>query len=372
MPRPGGDTLADVLLVGKREKFALLLRLDLVKVALIGVGRMGSAIAERLRGAGHELRTYDVRPGAGDSSSIAEAARGAAVVLFSLPDGAAVEAVAAELRAPALLVDLTSSHPHVTRRVAARVRELGIEMLDAPLSGGVAGARDGRLTAMVGGPPGLLERARPVLSAFASNILWAGELGAGDTVKALNNALSAVALTVSSDMLVRAVAAGEEAPAIVERFNRGRARSQNSEVKFVRDVLPASYAAGFSAGLMGKDVETALDIAAVHSLRTPIVSAVHDVWRRFVAAEGGEADFTRIHAWLQGLGRPPLDSARGEAVIWNASLAAGREMLAVAAAEGLERKRTLDIVNASTGRSEATRAGLEGDLEEVDGWPWSI
>ena len=333
---------------------------------------MGSAIAERLRGADHQLRTYDVRPGAGDSGSIGEAARGAAVVLFSLPDGAAVEAASAELREPALLVDLTSSHPEITRRVAAHLAERGVEMLDAPLSGGVAGAREGRLTAMVGGPRSLLERARPVLSAFASNIVWAGELGAGDTVKALNNALSAVALTVSADMLVRAVAAGEEAPAIVERFNRGRARSQNSEVKLVRDVLPASYAAGFSAGLMEKDIETAIDIAAAHALETPTVGAVHAAWRRFVSAEGGEADFTRIHIWLQGLRRPRLESAKGEAVVWNACLTSGREMLAVAAAEGLEPKRTLDIVNASTGRSEATRAGLEGELEEVDGWPWSI
>jgi 3-hydroxyisobutyrate dehydrogenase len=343
-----------------------------VKVALIGVGRMGGAIAERLRGAGHQLRSYDVRPGAGDSSSVVEAAGGAAVILFSLPDGAAVEAAAGELREPALLVDLTSSHPQITRRVAARLARRGIEMLDAPLSGGVAGAREGRLTAMVGGPPALLERARPVLSAFASNIVWAGELGAGDTVKALNNALSAVALTVSSDMLVRAVAAGEEAPAIVERFNGGRARSQNSEVKFVRDVLPGSYSAGFSAGLMEKDIQTALDVAAGHALKAPTVSAVHAAWRRFVAAAGAEADFTRIHAWLQGLQRPRLESAKGEAVVWNVCLAAGREMLAVAAAEGLERKRTLDIVNASTGRTEATRAGLQGDLEEVDGWPWSI
>ena len=343
-----------------------------MRIALIGVGRMGSAIAERLRGTGHQLRTYDVRPGAGDSESIAGAARGAAIVLFSLPDGAAVEAAAAELREPALLVDLTSSHPRITRRVAGRMAELGVDMLDAPLSGGVAGALEGRLTAMVGGPPRLLERARPALSAFASNILWAGELGAGDTVKAINNALSAVALTVSSDVLVRSVAAGEEAAPIVERLNRGRARSQNSEVKLVRDVLPATYAAGFSAGLMAKDIETALDIAAGHGLDTPTVRAVQAAWRGFVAAEGGEADFTRVHAWLQGLRRPPLEPAKGETLVWNACLAAGREMLAVAAAEGLDRRRTLDIVNASTGRSEATRAGLEGELEEVDGWPWSI
>ena len=343
-----------------------------MKLALIGVGRMGSAIAERLRGAGFELRTYDIRPGAGDAASISAAAAGADIVLFSLPDGPAVEAAARELHDPALLVDLTSSHPAITRRVGAQLQSRGIALLDAPLSGGVGGARLGRLTAMVGGSETDLERARPALGAFASNIRHACPLGAGDTVKAVNNALSAVALTVSSDMLVRAAAAGGEPLAAVEGWNAGLARTQNSEVKFPRDVLSGTYDAGFRAGLMEKDLATALDIARVHSLAVPTVEAVADAWSLFVADEGVGVDFTRVHAWFESRGRPPLDPDSGARVIWNACLAAGRELIAVTRAEGLDDERVLDIVNASTGRSEATRRRLQGDFQEVAEWPWSI
>lgn len=343
-----------------------------MKIALIGVGRMGSAIAGRLRAAGFELRTYDVRPGLGDAASIPEAASKAEIVLFSLPDGRAVEAAAAELREPALLLDLTSSHPRVTRRVAAELGTRDIAMIDAPLSGGVGGARMGRLTAMVGGREDYLERARPVLRAFASKVVHAGPLGAGDTVKAVNNALSAVALTVSADMLARAVAAGCAPSAVVDSWNAGPARSQNSEVKLPRDVLSGAYSAGFSAGLMEKDVETALDIAHGHGVEAPTVAAVAGAWRRFVHDEGADVDFTRMHAWLVAQGRPALDPDSGARVIWNACLSAGRELIAVTRAEGLDDDRVLDIVNASTGRSEATRARLQGDFQEVAEWPWSI
>ncbi len=318
-----------------------------MRIALAGVGRMGGAIAGRLRAAGHRLTLYDP----------------------CLPDAHAVEASLPGLveAAPPVVVDLTSSLPATTRRVAAALAPLGVDLLDCPLSGGVAGARAGTLTAMVGGDRELLERVRPVLAAFASNIRWAGRLGSGHATKALNNVLSAVSLAGTAEMLVTAVACGAAEAAAVEAFNAGSARSQNSEVKYPRDVLPRTYASGFTAGLMEKDVATALAIAAGRSVQVPFLAAAGEVWREVAAALGADADFTRVHAVVEaraaGGARPPETAALDVLcrALAGLNLLAAAEAMRVAAAEGLDRDRVLAIVNSSTGRSEATRTRLAGE-----------
>jgi 3-hydroxyisobutyrate dehydrogenase len=260
---------------------------------------------------------------------------------------------------PSLVVDLTSSLPATTREMASLLAQRGIGMIDAPLSGGVAGAQQGRLTAMVGGDEELLEVARPVLAAFASQVLWAGPLGAGHAIKAINNALSAASLAVSCAMLVRAQRAGLDADTVVHEWNRGPARSQNSEVKLPRDVLSGTYASGFTLGLMEKDVATALRIAESHDLSLPVTTAVHSLWRAALADLGPDADFTRIH---QHLSSRPLRDAGGPELTGRAiaavCLLAALELIPLADLEQVERGRALEIVNASSGRSEATRAAL--------------
>jgi 3-hydroxyisobutyrate dehydrogenase len=345
-----------------------------VRIALAGVGRMGSAVAARLRAAGHRLALYDPLQGPGGEfkASLAEAASRSVLTFLCLPDASAVEASLPDLlrAAPPLVVDLTSSLPATTRRMAAALAPLGVDFLDCPLSGGVAGARAGTLTAMAGGDPDVLERVRPVLGAFASNIRWAGPLGAGHATKALNNALSAVSLTATAEMLVTAVAYGCDEAAVVAAFNAGAARSQNSEVKYPRDVLPRTYAAGFTAGLMEKDFATALQIADGRHAPAPFLAAALEVWREVMREIGPEADFTRVHAVVESRWEgsrpdpPPTFSvdllARSLAA---ANLLGAREAMAVAAAEGLDRDRVLDIVNRSSGRTEATRSGVRGDVD---------
>jgi len=335
---------------------------------------MGSAIAERLRAAGHRLSLYDpvLSPGGEVKESLAAAARGAEIVFLSLPDAAAVESSLAGLieAHPPLVVDLTSSLPETTRKVAAELARLGVAFVDCPLSGGVAGARAGTLTAMAGGDPELLERIRPVLAAFASTIRWAGPLGAGHATKALNNALSAVSLIGTAELLVTAASYGVGEEEAVRAVNEGPARSQNSEVKYPRDVLPRSYAAGFSAGLMEKDVATALAIGAAHAVPMPFLSGALVTWREATRAMGAGADFTRVHAVIaaRSAGRPSSREGFSLDVMCRAlaalNLIAVREVLRIAQAEGLDRARLLEIVNTSTGRSEATRSAGAG---EVDG-----
>lgn len=338
---------------------------------------MGGAIADRLRGAGHELRLYDVAPAAGVASepSLAAAARKAEVALLCLPDAPAVEASVPGLveARPAACVDLTSSDPAVTRRVGATLAGAGIPFIDCALSGGVQGAREGRLTAMAGGDQALLERVRPVLARFASSVFWAGPLGAGHAVKAINNTLSAVSLTATAEALVLAVALGAGEDEAVARFNSGPARSQNSEVKFPRDILSRTYAAGFTVELMRKDLATALRMAEAGGVATPLLRATIAAWDEVGARVEPGADFTRVHAVIADRSTPTGAAPSGFEVgvlvsaLAGLNLIAAKEMLLVAEAEGLEAKTTLAIVNASTGRSEATRAGAteEPDLESV-------
>jgi 3-hydroxyisobutyrate dehydrogenase len=353
-----------------------------VLLALAGVGRMGSAIAGRLRAAGHRVILYDpaLPPGASEPS-LAAAAYGSAIAFLCLPDAVAVEESLPGLReaAPPTVVDLTSSLPATTRRMAAALAPLGVDFLDSPLSGGVAGARAGTLTAMVGGDPDLAERVRPVLSAFASNVRWAGPLGSGHATKALNNALSAVSLMGTAEMLVTAVAWGMEEAAVVEAFNAGPARSQNSEVKYPRDVLTRTYGAGFTAALLDKDLATALRIAAGRAAPAPFLSGALEAWREATLAMGAESDFTRYHAVVEAraasaaasgsASRLAGDGPAGDVVdvlcraLASVNLLAATEAVRVALAEGLDRDRVLSIVNASTGRSEATRSALSGELD---------
>ena len=347
--------------------------LRIVRIALAGVGRMGTAIAGRLRSAGHRLTLYDpaLTPGGEAAPTLAAAASRSVITFLCLPDAAAVEACLPELReaAPPTVIDLTSSLPTTTRRMAAALAPLGVDYLDCPLSGGVAGARAGTLTAMAGGDKELIERVAPVLTAFASYIRWAGPLGSGHAVKALNNALSAVSLTGTAEMLVTAATYGAEEAAVIEAFNRGRARSQNSEVKYPRDVLPRTYAAGFTAGLMEKDIGNAVRIAADRSIPIPLLAGTSDAWREATAVMGADADYTRVHEVIAARGGAPPASSEGfsldvlESALASLNLIAASEVMRVASTEGLDRDRVLAIINTSSGRSEATRSHLAGEID---------
>lgn len=332
-------------------------------IALAGLGRMGGAIAERLLAARREVRLYDVAPEPRERfhvafDSLADAASGSDIVLLCLPDAGAVETAVGDLiRAdalPALVVDLTSSLPDVTRRLGALLAKRGVGLVDAPMSGGVAGAREGRLTVMAGGPPELLEHARPILATFAERILWAGELGSGDAVKAINNTLSAVSLIATSQALKAATQTEAHALAY---FNSHRGCSQNSEVKFPRDILPRTFSAGFTLGLMRKDVGIALGMGA----DLPITRATYELLGRAAERLGADADFTRIFDLVEAWPAAALEQL--DARIFATSEAAAKELLRLAVSVGLDPSRALEIINASTGRSEATL-----ELARVAAW----
>jgi 3-hydroxyisobutyrate dehydrogenase len=341
-------------------------------VACLGLGKMGAVLAERLVAAGHDVCGYDIsaeardhaaRSGATVADSTTGACADADAVVLCLPDAAAVEAVVLQViatvtRPPPLWIDCTSSHPAVTRRLGERLRAAGAVLVDAPVTGGVVGARSATLTAMVGGEPADVERARPLLESFASRILAAGPLGAAHAAKAINNALSSASLVATAETATAARAPGQRLAATIAAINGSVARSQNSEVKYPRDVLPGRYASGFAIGLMAKDVATAC--ALTGDVPVPLTAVQRGPWRAAQVELGQSEDFTRIHELVarwsgdHASGRGVGDAQVGDALAGVLAIATG-ELLRVAHAIGLDRAAVLAIVNAGSGRNELTR-----------------
>jgi 3-hydroxyisobutyrate dehydrogenase len=313
------------------------------------------------------------------ANSLAEAASGAEVFFMCLPDAEAVQDVVQGehglLHAdplPRICVDLTSSLPSTTVNMGQILGGRGVKLLDAPVSGGVPGAREGKLTVMAGGNQDVLEEVRALLSSFACNVVWAGPLGAGHAVKALNNALSAASLVATAEAVAAGMVQGISAEDAVDVFNRGSSRSQNSEVKYPRDILSGTFDIAFSVGLSYKDVRGACLIAAETGTPVPLMAGVREVLAAVARELGPSADFTRIHeAVVKGV--PPVEEAspqatagldRNEILVTLSNSLLGvlvlitAEAVAAAKAAGLDLGRVLSIFNLSSGRNECTKTFL--------------
>lgn len=287
------------------------------RLGLVGLGNIGGAICRHLLKAGYEVTVYDVSPEAisrleNTSAEPVEelkilAAR-ADVVLLSLPNSDIVEGVVLgegglveSFSAGKVLIDTSSSRPSSTRRIAGTLAKMGVEMLDAPVSGGVLRAREGKLAVMVGGERPVYERCRGILQAFGERIFYVGGHGAGHLVKSLNNLLSAITLASAAEAAILAGKSGIPLDVFIDVINASNGRSYSTEVKFPRYILDRSFDDGFSLGLMNKDLGIALDAAAEQELPMPIGSAVSRIWNSAAARGFAEKDHTAIYAFLEDL-----------------------------------------------------------------------
>jgi len=160
-----------------------------------------------------------------------------------------------------MVIDMSSSDPMRTRELAARAGASGVTLIDAPVSGGVAGARAGSLTVMVGGPAGVLDRLRPVLEVLGSHVVHAGDIvGAGHAIKALNNLMSAAHLLASSEALLAGRQFGLDPEVMLSIVNSSSGRSGSTQVKWSKFILPEAYDSGFGLRLMLKDMRIALQL----------------------------------------------------------------------------------------------------------------
>ena len=283
-------------------------------IGFVGLGQMGGPMSRRLLAAGHALVVHDVRAEAADAlvaagaragGSPAEVAGRVEVVLVSLPTPEAVREVALGpaglIRGGAIrtYIDLSTTGQAVAVEVAQALGERGIVTLDAPVSGGVRGAVDGTLAVMAAGPASELERVRPLLEVFG-RVFHVGERpGLGQLMKLANNFLSATAIAATAEAVVLGVKGGLDPATMLAVINASTGRNTASEDKFPRQVLSGRYAAGFTTGLLTKDL--ALCAAAAEALRVPMPVAVevYAQWQRAVAELGADADITRIVALVE-------------------------------------------------------------------------
>lgn len=284
-------------------------------LGLVGLGNIGEPVCRKLLEAGYEVVVHDAEPEAVErlvdtsaeaAASLEALAAGADVVLLSLPNSDVVEEVvfgesglSEGLSRGKVLVDTSSSRPSSTRGISYQLAERGIEMLDAPVSGGVLRAREGRLSVMVGGKQEVFERCRPVFEAFGEKVFHVGASGTGHLVKALNNLLSAATLASACEAALLANEAGVSPELFIEVINASNGRSYSTEVKFPEYILDRSFDDGFALALMDKDVGIALQAAAEFGSPMRVGSEVHRLWRAAAEAGYGPEGHTSIFAFIE-------------------------------------------------------------------------
>jgi 3-hydroxyisobutyrate dehydrogenase-like beta-hydroxyacid dehydrogenase len=281
-------------------------------VGFVGLGAMGAHMVARLLDAEHDLAVYDTRAaamephvarGAIACESAVAVADAAATVLVSLPTPGVVREVAGELArggAMRAYVDLSTTGPEVAAEVAAQLEAGGVACLDAPVSGGVAGAQAGTLTIMAAGDEALFESLRPLLEALGRNVVLVGaEPGQGQLAKVLNNLLSASAIAITGEALALGVHGGLSARTLLDVFNSSSGRNTASADKFPKHVLPRTFGAGFRLELMHKDVQLCLAEARRQGVPMALGGAVGELWSRAADAAADGADCTEVVRMLE-------------------------------------------------------------------------
>jgi 3-hydroxyisobutyrate dehydrogenase-like beta-hydroxyacid dehydrogenase len=281
-----------------------------VKVAFIGIGKMGLPMAGNVLRAGHELTVFNRTAsrcdplrddGATVATSAAEAVRGAEVLVTMVADGAAVDAQfegdeGSLSEAPGGLVwlEMSTIGPTAARRFAARAGEAGIQMLDAPVSGSVTVAEAAGLVAMVGGPGDALERARPVLEAMTKAHFHLGGAGAGAAMKLGVNVMIALQTVAISEALNLAEAAGIERADAYDVIAAGALASPFVEYKKAAFLDPDGTPPAFALDLMRKDLKLALEQGEAAGLPLFGAGAAADAMTVAAGLEGGDEDLVRV------------------------------------------------------------------------------
>ena len=277
---------------------------DAPSLGFIGLGMMGRPMAERLVKAGHRVTVFDidkaavaalVAEGALAAESVADVGAKAEVVFASLPTPDIVRKVTDGLLGASRVrtfIDLSTTGPVAAAEISETLGKHQIVAMEAPVSGGVAGARKGTLAVMVSGPEALYDRLRPILAHLGKTFFVGETPGAGQTMKLVNNLLSATAMAISAEAMVMGVKAGLDPQTMVDVISAGSGRNSAIEDKFPRSVMPGTFDFGFTTGLCYKDVKLALDTASALDVPMVVGSAVRQMLAVANARFGPDSDFT--------------------------------------------------------------------------------
>ena len=287
-----------------------------LSVGFIGVGNMGNPMAANVLKAGFPMTVFDMNPkamenliqaGARRGGSANDAVDGADVVLTSLPASPDVEAaylqpggLVERAKPGTILIDLSSVLPSTPRKIEPQAKKRGVHFLEAPVSGGVTGARAATLAIMVGGDREALSRAEPVLKAMGPNVFHVGPVGAGNTVKAINNMMACVNSAAMMEGFVLGVKAGLDPMTIYEVVKASSGGSKAIE-RIPRALIPRDFEPGFKVTLMNKDLETFHTIAK--ELHVPVTfSTLAQHYQQAALAAGlGEQDTSVVFTIIERL-----------------------------------------------------------------------
>jgi 3-hydroxyisobutyrate dehydrogenase-like beta-hydroxyacid dehydrogenase len=283
-------------------------------IGFIGTGRMGGPMAGRLLDAGYALSVYDnqnaaskplIDRGAHAASSPAEVASQAETVLISLPNPDIVKAVAlgpqgiAEGTCARILIDLSTSGPGAAKFVANGLKPRNITLVDAPVSGGIKGAKEGTLAVMVSCLRETFLTVEPILKNFGK-IFYTGEQpGLAQTAKLANNLMAAAAVVITSEAVAMGVKGGLDAKVLIDIINASSGRNSASQDKFPRSVLPGTFDFGFATGLSYKDVRLCVDEAEAMGVPMVCGAVVRQMLAITNAKFGADSDFTSIAKVLE-------------------------------------------------------------------------
>ncbi|MEM9442767.1 MAG: NAD(P)-dependent oxidoreductase [Pseudomonadota bacterium] len=287
-------------------------------IGWIGLGQMGHRMAAHVAAAGYPLVvadavSTDLAPkGARIADSNSEVGERAEIVILSVPDGAASLAVCQDLakaktRSVEVIIDSSTIGMSAAQSAYDLLKGHGIAYVDAPVSGGIAGAEAASLSVILGCRHALLERVAPLLSKIGGHLFHVGdEPGMGQAVKLLNNFLSATAMVATSEALAFGGAVGLDMQTTLDVINRSTGQNTASRDKFPKRVVTESYDGGFAAAMMAKDVRLYLEEVEKAGSASPIATEIEALWSAFDAHSPG-ADFTRIFPYVrdQKSGRGP-------------------------------------------------------------------
>ncbi|HUP96081.1 MAG TPA: NAD(P)-dependent oxidoreductase [Burkholderiales bacterium] len=287
-----------------------------ISVGFVGLGNMGNPMALNVLKKGFPLTVFDLNPkaiqnvveaGAKGAASAAEVIRNCEVLMSCLPGSPESEAFylgaggAIELaKAGMALVDLSSVLPSTPRMLEARAKARGLQFLEAPVSGGVTGARAATLAVMTGGDAAVLERVRPILNAIGQNIYHVGPVGSGNTIKAINNMMSTVNACTMMEGFIVGLKSGLDLKTMAEIVKASSGNS-NALARVDRALIPRNFEPGFKVALMNKDLDTFHAIAKEVHVPVTFSNLAQHYQQAALAAGYAEKDTSVIFTLIERL-----------------------------------------------------------------------
>lgn len=278
-------------------------------ISIVGLGNMGRGMAETLLRQGYQVLGYDLSEDARKQAEelgvviapLKELLNSSEIMLLSLPKAEHVEAlvlgdsgIEAFGQEGLTIIDTTTSTPEVSRKIHQKLMAKGITFIDAPVSGGPSGAKNGTMTMVVGATDNEFLKIQPFLADLSAVQVNVGECGAGNVVKICNNLLAAAHLITTAEAVALAQKSGVDAEKLLAGINKGSGRSAVSEVNFPKWILNEAFNSGFTIGLMRKDVGLADSLAHSENMNLPLSNKVIELWQQSAALLADQEDFNAI------------------------------------------------------------------------------